>query len=53
MQGTVISSREAANLAFYGRPHSARTLLTGDAVAPPTAAAALYQVQFVKMRSIR
>ncbi len=44
VEGTVISSREAANLSFYGRPHSAHALLTGSATPPPVAASALYQV---------
>ena len=44
MQSTVISSRDSANLAFYGRQHTAQALLTGNAVPPPPAASALYQV---------
>ncbi len=44
MQGTVISTRAAGNLAFYGRPHSAKALLTGGATPAPAAASALYQV---------
>lgn len=43
VEGTLISTRDAANLAFYGRPHSARTLLSTSDVAPPAAAGALYQ----------
>lgn len=44
MEGTVISTRDSANLAFYGRQHSARALLTGAVAPPPVAASALYQV---------
>jgi Las17-binding protein actin regulator len=44
VQSTVISSRDSANLAFYGRQHTAQALLTGGAVPPPPAASALYQV---------
>jgi lipid-binding SYLF domain-containing protein len=44
VQSTVISSRDGANLAFYGRQHTAQALLTGSAVPPPPAASALYQV---------
>lgn len=43
IEGTLVTTREAANLAFYGRPHSARTLLATTDVTPPTAASALYQ----------
>ncbi len=43
MEGTLISTRDSANLAFYGRPHSARTLLSTADVPPPAAASALYQ----------
>lgn len=44
IEGTLVSTRESANLAFYGRPHSARTLLATSEVTPPAAASALYQV---------
>lgn len=38
----MISVRDGVNLAFYGRPLTAQTLLLGDTVAPPAAAATLY-----------
>ena len=44
VQSTIISSRDSANLAFYGRQHTAQALLTGSAVPPPPVASALYQV---------
>mmetsp|Transcript_4618 Transcript_4618/g.13264 ORF Transcript_4618/g.13264 Transcript_4618/m.13264 type:complete len:721 (-) Transcript_4618:1058-3220(-) len=43
VEGTLISTRDTANLAFYGRPHSPRTLLCTADVPPPAAASALYQ----------
>lgn len=43
IEGTLVTTRESANLAFYGRPLSAQTLLATSEVQPPAAASALYQ----------
>ncbi|PRW57440.1 senescence-associated -like [Chlorella sorokiniana] len=42
LEGTVLSTRDAVNQAFYGRKVSARQLLLSGAVPAPPAAAALY-----------
>ena len=41
IEGTIVTSRDRANLDFYGRPLTARQLLTGNREGPsiPTAAA--------------
>ena len=42
MEGTLITTRDTANQDFYGRPLSAKQLLLGGTVTPPTAVKHLY-----------
>ncbi len=42
VEGTIITTRDTANQAFYGRALTAKQLLLGGAVGQPTAAKPLY-----------
>eukprot|EP00887_Chlorella_sp_A99_P007669 scaffold20.g7669.t1 len=42
LEGSLLRTRDAVNHRFYGRPLSAKALLTSDAVPPPAGAATFY-----------